>query len=211
MSAFDYSHLLYCNPSSGRRALETFLDAPKVLFILSVHHSWLISWTKVRFITLVHLGLHNIVWNKQYNLCCMNRFSWVGIYNLATCIHFLKVSISFSSPPITVANREISGGLDPAAVIPQYRRGGCPGPSNLPECSNSHELETLMPSGSQESAQLPSEAPEEQSLMASANPGEGEDAPAPESKVKTCMGGKLISSWVLDMLSVIYFFFFTCW
>ncbi|XP_047437251.1 immunoglobulin superfamily DCC subclass member 4 isoform X2 [Mugil cephalus] len=66
-------------------------------------------------------------------------------------------------------SREISGGLDPKAATPQYRRGGCPGPSSVPECSNCHELETLMPPGSQESAQLPAEAPEEQSLMAAWN------------------------------------------
>uniref|UniRef100_A0A8C9XZP5 Immunoglobulin superfamily DCC subclass member 4 n=1 Tax=Sander lucioperca TaxID=283035 RepID=A0A8C9XZP5_SANLU len=83
---------------------------------------------------------------------------------------------------------EVSGGLDSTAVTPQYRRGGCPVPSNVPECSNSHELETLMPPGSQESGQPLEEASEEQSLMASANPGEGEDTPAPEPKVKTCKG-----------------------
>lgn len=49
-----------------------------------------------------------------------------------------------------------------------------------------------MPPGSQESGQPLEEAPEEQSLMASANPGEGEDAPAPEPKVKTCKGGALL-------------------
>ncbi len=41
-----------------------------------------------------------------------------------------------------------------------------------------------MPPGSQDSGQLLEEASEEQSLMARANPGEGEDAPAPEPKVK---------------------------
>ncbi|XP_047187668.1 immunoglobulin superfamily DCC subclass member 4 isoform X3 [Scophthalmus maximus] len=79
-------------------------------------------------------------------------------------------------------SREISGGLDSTAVNPQYRRGGCPIPSDLPECGDSHELETLMPPGSQESGQPLAESPEEQSLMASANPVEGGDAPAPEPK-----------------------------
>ncbi|XP_047437250.1 immunoglobulin superfamily DCC subclass member 4 isoform X1 [Mugil cephalus] len=90
-------------------------------------------------------------------------------------------------------SREISGGLDPKAATPQYRRGGCPGPSSVPECSNCHELETLMPPGSQESAQLPAEAPEEQSLMASANPGEGEDAPAAEPKA--AWNGSVSHNW----------------
>ncbi|XP_059205752.1 immunoglobulin superfamily DCC subclass member 4 isoform X2 [Centropristis striata] len=66
-------------------------------------------------------------------------------------------------------SREVSGGLDSTAVTPQYRRGGCPVPSNVPECSDSHELETLMPPGSQESGQPLEEAPEEQSLMAAWN------------------------------------------
>ncbi|AWP01859.1 putative immunoglobulin superfamily DCC subclass member 4-like [Scophthalmus maximus] len=66
-------------------------------------------------------------------------------------------------------SREISGGLDSTAVNPQYRRGGCPIPSDLPECGDSHELETLMPPGSQESGQPLAESPEEQSLMAAWN------------------------------------------
>lgn len=90
-----------------------------------------------------------------------------------------------SLPYVSAPHREISGGLDSTTVTPQYRRGGCPVPSNMPECSDSHELETLMPPGSHEAGQLLTEDPEEQSLMASANPGEGEDAPAAEPKVGT--------------------------
>ncbi|XP_078114157.1 immunoglobulin superfamily DCC subclass member 4 [Sander vitreus] len=88
---------------------------------------------------------------------------------------------------------EVSGGLESTAVTPQYRRGGCPVPSNVPECSNSHELETLMPPGSQESGQPLEEASEEQSLMASANPGEGEDIPAPEPKA--AWNGSVSHNW----------------
>lgn len=60
-----------------------------------------------------------------------------------------------------------------------------------------------MPPGSQESGQPLEEAPEEQSLMASANPGEGEDAPAPEPKVKPAKG-ELFSRWALDTLLFIH-------
>uniref|UniRef100_A0A3B4ZKX6 Immunoglobulin superfamily DCC subclass member 4-like n=1 Tax=Stegastes partitus TaxID=144197 RepID=A0A3B4ZKX6_9TELE len=88
---------------------------------------------------------------------------------------------------------EISRGLDSTAMTPQYRRGGCPVPTTVPECSDSHELETLMPLGSQESGQPPAEAPEEQSLMASANPREGEDAPAPEPKA--AWNGSVSHNW----------------
>lgn len=91
-------------------------------------------------------------------------------------------------------------------MTPQYRRGGSPVPPNLAECSDSHELETLMPPGSQEPGQLLEEASEEQSLMAITNPGEGEDAPAPEPKVKTSKGEALFQMG----LGALLFFFFTC-
>ncbi|XP_041836222.1 immunoglobulin superfamily DCC subclass member 4 isoform X2 [Melanotaenia boesemani] len=91
-------------------------------------------------------------------------------------------------------SREVSGGLNSTAVTPQFRRDGCSVPVSTPDCSDSHELETLMPPGSQESGQLPAEAPEEQSLMASANPGEGEDAPAPEPKA--AWNGSVSHNWV---------------
>ncbi|XP_061557654.1 immunoglobulin superfamily DCC subclass member 4 [Phycodurus eques] len=55
-----------------------------------------------------------------------------------------------------------SGGLDSTAATTQYRRGGYPSPAHVPECSDCHELETLMPSTGQESGQLCAEAPEEQ-------------------------------------------------
>ncbi|XP_017159621.1 immunoglobulin superfamily DCC subclass member 4 isoform X3 [Poecilia reticulata] len=61
--------------------------------------------------------------------------------------------------------RELSGGLSSTAVTPQGRKGGCPAPASVPECSDSHELETLMPPGTQELGQQPTKDPEEQSLM----------------------------------------------
>ncbi|KAM9410495.1 immunoglobulin superfamily DCC subclass member 4 [Pholidichthys leucotaenia] len=90
-------------------------------------------------------------------------------------------------------SRELSGGLDSTAVTPQYKRGGYAVSSSMPEYSDCHELETLMPSGSQESTQLPKEAPEEQSLMASANPGEGEATPVPEPKAP--WNGSVSHNW----------------
>lgn len=105
-------------------------------------------------------------------------------------------------PYVSAPHREISEGLDFTTATPQYRRGGCPIPSNMPECNDSHELETLMPPGSHEPGQPLAEAPEEQSLMASANPREGEDAPAPEPKVKTC------KERVLFQMSIGYFGYF---
>ncbi|KAM7406384.1 hypothetical protein PAMP_000763 [Pampus punctatissimus] len=88
---------------------------------------------------------------------------------------------------------EVSGGLDPTAVTPQFRRGGCPVPLNVPECSDSHELETLMPPGSQESGLPLTATPEEQNLLASANTEEGEDAPTPETKA--AWNGSVSHNW----------------
>lgn len=82
-----------------------------------------------------------------------------------------------------VTNREVSGGLDPTAVTSQYRRGGSPVPSSVPECSDSHELETLMAPGGHERGHLLEEASEEQRLMGGADQREEEDAPAPDPKV----------------------------
>ncbi|XP_061670543.1 immunoglobulin superfamily DCC subclass member 4 [Syngnathoides biaculeatus] len=66
-------------------------------------------------------------------------------------------------------SRGVSGGLDSSAAATHYRRGGHPSSAHAPECSDCHELETLMPSTGQESGQLSSEPPEEQSLTAAWN------------------------------------------
>lgn len=54
---------------------------------------------------------------------------------------------------------------------------------SMPECDDGHELETLMSMDRRESAHLPEEASEDQRLMPSA-PGEEEDLPPSETKVK---------------------------
>lgn len=54
---------------------------------------------------------------------------------------------------------------------------------SMPECNDSHELETLMSTDRCESAHLPEEASEDQSLMLSA-PGDEEDLPPSDTKVK---------------------------
>uniref|UniRef100_A0A8C5NCD1 Immunoglobulin superfamily DCC subclass member 4-like n=1 Tax=Gouania willdenowi TaxID=441366 RepID=A0A8C5NCD1_GOUWI len=102
---------------------------------------------------------------------------------------------------------DVSVDLHSTAVTPQYREGGCPKNSDMPECNDCHELETLMPLGSHESDPLRAESPEEQSLMASVNPGEGEDAPAPEPEVKTYKGGSKTpdGSWIFSVSIHIYF------
>ncbi|XP_057701950.1 immunoglobulin superfamily DCC subclass member 4 isoform X1 [Corythoichthys intestinalis] len=88
--------------------------------------------------------------------------------------------------------RDVSEGLDSTAVTPQYRRGAYPSPAHGPECSDWHELETLMPSTGQESGQLSTEAPEEHSLV-SANTREGGDTSAPEPK--DAWNGSISHNW----------------
>lgn len=116
------------------------------------------------FVTLLRTA------QKAANTAQKNVFSYQWC---SRCLHIV----------ISAPNREVSGGLDPTAVTSQYRRGGSPVPSSMPECSDSHELETLMPPGSHERGHLLEEASEEQSLMGSANQREEEDAPAPDPKV----------------------------
>lgn len=87
----------------------------------------------------------------------------------------------------------------------QYRRGGCPAPSAVPECSDSHELETLMPPGSQEPSEPLAEAPEEQGLMASVNSGEGEDIAAAEPKVKPARSHSFFELFTSGPLIFSYF------
>ncbi|KAJ3593526.1 hypothetical protein NHX12_005860, partial [Muraenolepis orangiensis] len=95
--------------------------------------------------------------------------------------------------------REVSGGLGSTAASPRCRRGGRPAPSSAePECTDCHELETLMPpSGHQGAGAEPvgCQAPEEeQGLMtAGLDPGVAGDDLAPEPKVT--WNGSVSRNW----------------
>lgn len=102
--------------------------------------------------------------------------------------------------------REVSGGLVPAAANTHYKRGGSPVLPSLPECSDSHELETLMSADRRESAQLPEEASEDQRLMPSA-PGDEEDPPPSDTKVKRIYVAELLLQ--RRALFFFYYFFFS--
>lgn len=99
-----------------------------------------------------------------------------------TCPTLLPLSL--------LMRREVSGGRVPAAANIHYKRGGSPVLPSMPECDDGHELETLMSMDRQESAHLPEEASEDQRLMPSA-PGEEEDLPPSETKVKMIDEDKL--------------------
>lgn len=85
--------------------------------------------------------------------------------------------------PSPLPCREVTGGLVPTAGSTHYKRGGSPVLPSLPECIDSHELETLMSTDRGESAHLPDEASEDQRLMPNAQ-GDEEDLPPTEPKVK---------------------------
>ncbi|KAL1007177.1 hypothetical protein UPYG_G00083050 [Umbra pygmaea] len=86
----------------------------------------------------------------------------VGVCLGLLCI-LLCMCVSFRNTKA----REVSGGMDSTAMPLQYRRGGRPTPTKVPECSDCHELEALMPQGSQDhdSAKPNTEPSEEHSLM----------------------------------------------
>lgn len=117
----------------------------------------------------------------------------IGII-VGVCLGLICVLLCMCFSFRNIKSRELSGGLDSTAVTPQFRRGtGCHLPSNVPECSYSHELETLMPPGSQECGHPLAEAPEEQSLMSSTHSGGAEDSPSSENK--TAWNGSVSHNW----------------
>ncbi|KAM9817379.1 immunoglobulin superfamily DCC subclass member 4 [Neosynchiropus ocellatus] len=84
-------------------------------------------------------------------------------------------------------SREAHGGLDST----QYRRGGYPITSDMPGCTDTHELDTLMPPTCQDSGDQCKEAPEEQTLLAA--PGDAEDDLAAE--LKAAWNGSVSHNW----------------
>ncbi|CAL8243402.1 unnamed protein product [Lota lota] len=90
--------------------------------------------------------------------------------------------------------REVSGGLDSTSASPRCRRLGRPPPATEPECTDSHELETLMPPSGQQGAGGPLDgAPEEQGLMAGLDPGGAGGHPMSEPKVT--WNGSVSRNW----------------
>ncbi|XP_029702398.1 immunoglobulin superfamily DCC subclass member 4 isoform X2 [Takifugu rubripes] len=111
----------------------------------------------------------------------------VGVCLGLICI-LLCMCLSFRSNK----TREVAGGLVPTAGNTHYKRGGSPVLPSLPECIDSHELETLMSADKGESAHLPDEASEEQRLMPSA-PGDEEEIPPTEPKA--AWNGSVSHNW----------------
>lgn len=81
---------------------------------------------------------------------------------------------------LSVTFSDVSGGLDSSSLSPQYRKGARPVPATAPDCSDCHELETLMPSSAQDPNKPLTDLTEQQSLMGNI---EGADDGLEESKV----------------------------
>lgn len=74
-----------------------------------------------------------------------------------------------------MSHSDAPGGLEPSLLNPQYRRSAHPVPAVIPNCTDCHELETLMPPGAHDPALPLTEPNEQQSLMGSV--GGAYDAP----------------------------------
>ncbi|RXN08304.1 immunoglobulin superfamily DCC subclass member 4-like protein [Labeo rohita] len=85
---------------------------------------------------------------------------------------------------------DVSGGLDSSSLSPQYRKGARPVPATAPDCSDCHELETLMPSSAQDPNKPLTDLTEEQSLMA--NVGGADDGLA---ESKPAWNGSVSRNW----------------
>lgn len=75
--------------------------------------------------------------------------------------------------------RDVSGVLDSGSLSPHYRRGTRGSvPAATPDCSDCHELETLMPPSAQDPTRSVTEPSEEQRLMGEAGDGPPDSKPA---------------------------------
>ncbi|XP_050970920.1 immunoglobulin superfamily DCC subclass member 4 [Labeo rohita] len=109
----------------------------------------------------------------------------VGVCLGLLCI-LLCMCVSFRNGK----TRDVSGGLDSSSLSPQYRKGARPVPATAPDCSDCHELETLMPSSAQDPNKPLTDLTEEQSLMA--NVGGADDGLA---ESKPAWNGSVSRNW----------------
>ncbi|KAF4090904.1 hypothetical protein AMELA_G00030990 [Ameiurus melas] len=87
-------------------------------------------------------------------------------------------------------SRDTPRGLEPSLLNPQYRRSAHPVPAVIPNCTDCHELETLMPPGAQDPVLPLTDPNEQQSLMSSV--GGAYDAPA---DLKPSWNGSVSREW----------------
>ncbi|XP_062845876.1 immunoglobulin superfamily DCC subclass member 4 isoform X2 [Trichomycterus rosablanca] len=123
---------------------------------------------------------------KQYEL---DIHAVTGII-VGVCLGLLCILLCMCASFRNGKSREVSGGLEATVLNPQYRRNAHPVSVDVPECSDSHELETLMPPGAQDPVLTHKELNEQQNLMVSV--GGVNDAPA---EPKTNWNGSISRDW----------------
>lgn len=107
----------------------------------------------------------------------------IGFFLLSLRLFFFprKLKLDVNTAFLFLTRSDAPGGLKPSLLNPQYRRSTHAVPAAVPNCTDCHELETLMPPGAQDPVLPLTEPNEQQSLMSSA--GEAYDAPT-ELKVR---------------------------
>ncbi|XP_035377002.1 immunoglobulin superfamily DCC subclass member 4 [Electrophorus electricus] len=100
---------------------------------------------------------------KQYEL---DVHAVTGII-VGVCLGLLCILLCMCVSFRNGKSREASAGLEPSAVGPQYRRGGHPVSASVHDCTDCHELETLMQPGAQDPPLSLMEPSEQQHLMGS--------------------------------------------
>ncbi|XP_060715450.1 immunoglobulin superfamily DCC subclass member 4 isoform X3 [Tachysurus vachellii] len=86
---------------------------------------------------------------------------------VGVCLGLLCVLVCMCVSFRNGKSRDAPGGLEPSLLHPQYRRSAHPAPAVIPNCTDCHELETLMPPGVQDPVLPLTEPTEQQSLMGS--------------------------------------------
>ncbi|XP_046696890.1 immunoglobulin superfamily DCC subclass member 4 isoform X6 [Silurus meridionalis] len=86
---------------------------------------------------------------------------------VGVCLGLLCILICMCVSFRNGKSRDAPGGLEPSLLNPQYHRSTHPLPTVVPNCSDCHELETLMPPGVQDPVLPLTEPNEQQSLIGS--------------------------------------------
>ncbi|KAK3510300.1 hypothetical protein QTP70_034009 [Hemibagrus guttatus] len=123
---------------------------------------------------------------KKYEL---DIHAFTGII-VGVCLGLLCILVCMCVSFRNGKSRDAPGVLEPSLLNPQYRRSAHPAPAVIPNCTDCHELETLMPPGAKDPVLPLTEPNEQQSLMGSA--GGGYDAP---TDLKPSWNGSVSREW----------------
>ncbi|XP_058237476.1 immunoglobulin superfamily DCC subclass member 4 isoform X4 [Hemibagrus wyckioides] len=123
---------------------------------------------------------------KKYEL---DIHAFTGII-VGVCLGLLCILVCMCVSFRNGKSRDAPGVLEPGLLNPQYRRSTHPAPAVIPNCTDCHELESLMPPGGQDPVLPVTEPNEQHSLMG--NSGGGYDAP---TDLKPSWNGSVSREW----------------